>query len=210
MKQLTKQQKIWLGAGAAVFVVGLLIGFAVTKAVQAVRTATDNGLAIEVSSDRIDVTPEQITAMQAIGHWEFLAISDEEMVDTVRRGIFFDDQLVRIYYGTLRLGIDMQQLTADRFSTVGDTIRIELPPIQLLDDRFIDEARTRSFINKGEWSGADREALYQRARRQMLRQALTPQNIQRAQQNAEQQIGNMVRSMGFKNVVIQMDGYHNY
>ena len=61
----------------------------------------------EVSIDvdqKINVTPEQIESIKAIGEWEFLSIADEEMVDTVRKGIFSDDHLVRIYYGTIHLG----------------------------------------------------------------------------------------------------------
>ncbi len=163
--------------------------------------ATTNSIAL-VTDDTIDVTPQQIRSMRAIGQWEFLSITDEEMVDTVRRGIFFDDQLVRIYYGTLRLGIDMEQLRDDAFRAENDTLNVTLPPIGLLDSNFIDEAHTRSFISNGTWSSSDREALYQRARQKMLRQCLTKQNITRAQENAEQQIGNMLRSMGFAHVKI--------
>lgn len=41
---------------------------------------------VEISADqKIDITPEQIKSIKDIGEWEFLAISDEEMVDTVRK-----------------------------------------------------------------------------------------------------------------------------
>ena len=49
-------------------------------------------------------TPTQITAMKEIGEWEFLVVHDEELVDTVRKGVFTDDSLIRIYYGTYALG----------------------------------------------------------------------------------------------------------
>ena len=127
------------------------------------------------------------------------------MVDTLRHGIFFDDQLVRIYYGTLRLGIDMQQLSDNAFSSRGDTLVATLPVIQLLDQNFIDEARTRSFISKGDWDTSDREALYHRAKAKMLRQCLTPQNIRQAQQNAEEQVSGMLHAMGFKQVIITFE-----
>ena len=157
------------------------------------------------TDDRIDVTPQQIRTIRAIGEWEFLSVSDEEMVDTLRHGIFFDDQLVRIYYGTLRLGIDMQQLSDNAFSSRGDTLVATLPVIQLLDQNFIDEARTRSFISKGDWDTSDREALYHRAKAKMLRQCLTPQNIRQAQQNAEEQVSGMLHAMGFKQVIITFE-----
>ena len=62
---------------------------------------------ISLEADQhIDITPQQIESIRAIGQWEFLAISNEELVDTTRKGIFTDDHLARIYYGTVRLGID--------------------------------------------------------------------------------------------------------
>ena len=162
---------------------------------------SSNSLSL-VTDDRIDVTPQQIRTMRDIGEWEFLSVSDEEMIDTVRRGIFFDDQLVRIYYGTLRLGIDMKQLRDDAFSASGDTLLVTLPPVRLLDDNFIDEARTRSFISKGTWDTSVREDLYQRARQKMLQQCLTPQNLKHARQNAEEQFSEMLRAMGFEHIKI--------
>ena len=62
----------------------------------------DNSVEIGVDN-QIDVTPTQIESIKEIGEWEFLSISNEELVDTIRKGILSDDHLVRIYYGTLRL-----------------------------------------------------------------------------------------------------------
>ena len=36
------------------------------------------------SSNAIDLTPAQIRSIERIGQWEFLAIDDEELVDTIR------------------------------------------------------------------------------------------------------------------------------
>ena len=72
------------------------------------RAITRSSADIDVNSS-IDVTPTQIESMKQIGEWEFLSISNEEMIDTVRRGFFSDDELIRIYYGTLRLGINMHK-----------------------------------------------------------------------------------------------------
>jgi hypothetical protein len=55
----------------------------------------DNRLKLGVD-DNINVTPEQIQSIRNIGEWEFLSISDEELVDTVRKGLFRNDELVRI------------------------------------------------------------------------------------------------------------------
>ena len=119
------------------------------------------------TDDHIDITPTQIQEIQNIGQWEFLSINDEELIDTVSRGFFSDSELVRIYYGTVRLGIDLRQAGPQWLHVEGDSIIATLPPITLLERNFIDEARTRSFFEKGTWTDGDREQLYKRAYRKM-------------------------------------------
>lgn len=159
---------------------------------------------VEITADqRIDITPEQIQSIKAIGEWEFLSISDEEMVDTIRKGIFSDDHLVRIYYGTMRLGINLKQVESGWISTNGDTLNIMLPQIALLDKDFIDEARTKSFFESGSWSPKDREAMMRRAYQRMLQRGLTPQNLEAARVNGDAQVRQVMQGMGFKHVKIQ-------
>lgn len=159
---------------------------------------------IEFGADQqIDITPMQIQSIKDIGEWEFLSISDEEMVDTVRHGFFSDDKLVRIYYGTLRLGVDLKQIEEGWIIPKGDTLEITLPKVRLLDNNFIDEARTKSFYESGSWKPHVREAMLQRARQRMLQRCFTPQNIQAAEQNGRTQVTQVIKSMGFKQVKIQ-------
>ena len=51
---------------------------------------TEIGVAVD---EGINITPQQITSIKAIGEWEFLSIANEELVDTVRKGLFSDDHL---------------------------------------------------------------------------------------------------------------------
>lgn len=103
------------------------------------------------TEEKTTLSPTQVESIEAIGQWEFLAINDEELVDTTRHGFFGDDQLVRIYYGTLRLGIDMKDVKEGWIQTdeKKDSIVCTLPPIRLLDHNFIDEAKTKSFFEEG-------------------------------------------------------------
>ena len=153
------------------------------------------------------LSPTQVKSIEAIGQWEFLSINDEELVDTTRHGFFGDDQLVRIYYGTLRLGINMKDVKEGWIQTNAekDSIVFTLPPIRLLDNNFIDEARTRSFFEEGKWTGADRQALYDRAYAQMKKRCLTPANIRIAQRNARQQFRDMFKAMGFPNARVEFE-----
>ena len=148
-----------------------------------------------LTNDRIDDTPTIVEQMREIGQWEFLSISDEELIDTVRTGFFSDDELVRIYYGTLRIGIDFSQCDEKWIEKEGDSIKIDLPPVQLLDENFLDEARTRSFFESGKWSNADRKAMADRAKAAMRKRQLTKANMSLAQKNAEMQVKAFVNSV---------------
>lgn len=166
----------------------------------------NNYAAIETDSG-IDITPEQIQNIRSIGQWEFLSVSTEEMVDTVRKGLLSNDQLVRIYYGTMRLGVDM---TRAELTAQGDSVTLVLPRVGLLDANFIDEARTKSFYESGRWQPRDREALYEKARRQMLRHGLTKENLQAAEQNAGTQVRRLLKSMGYNHINIKWTDLTTY
>lgn len=157
------------------------------------------------ANEQIDITPEQITSIKALGEWEFLAIANEELVDTVRKNILKDDHLVRIYYGTVRLGVNMHQVSPGWIRTAGDSIEVVLPKIGLLDRDFIDEARSKSFFESGKWSPKDRDALYRKAYKKMLHRSLTKENINKAQQNGEAQFRQMMHSMGYEHVSIRFE-----
>ena len=175
---------------------------AVAAALWAARTVSRSSLSVGADK-RIDITPEQIRAIKAIGEWEFLAVTGEELVDTVRRGFFSDDHLVRIYYGTMRLGIDLDETAPGWIAARGDTVCVTLPPVKLLDSDFIDEARTRSFYESGRWTAADREAMYRRAADTMRRKGLSRANIRSAESNADAQFRSMLQAMGFNNIIIR-------
>lgn len=159
---------------------------------------------LEVKRDtRIDVSAEEVRSIRDIGQWEFLSVSTEELVEWSRQRTFCTDRLVRIYSGTLRLGIDLKAASADWFTSLPDSVaRLKLPAVSLLDANFIDEARTRSFYEKGTCPPEARTQLYEQARRQMLRRCLTPQNRRKAEENAREQFTKVFTALGFKRVDI--------
>lgn len=136
-------------------------------------------------TNRTYFSTTQIESIRRIGQWEFLSINAEEVVDTTRKRILANDQLVRIYYGTLRLGIDLAAVDATNFKMEGDTLVLTLTDVGLLDTDFIDEARTRSFHESGTWTGKERNDLYRRAQERMMRRSLTPENLDATRQLAE-------------------------
>ena len=185
----------------------IVTGVLVLLAMFVRRCAEDRALlevGLEHSRD-IDITPAQIRSIERIGQWEFMAITDEELVDTIRHRTFQrDDRLVRIYRGTLRLGIDLTRCQEGWVMVHGDTAILRLPPITLLSNQFIDEARTRAFYERGTWDAPAREQMYQKAARQMRRRALTTDNIHQAESNAREQMRNLFRSFGFNHVEVHI------
>lgn len=157
----------------------------------------------DAQKGHFEVTAVQVQKLKDIGQWEFLSISDEELIDTVRHGFFGDDRLTRLYYGTLRLGIDMGKTGGNWITTDHDTVKIVLPEVGLLDENFLDEARTRAIYESGKWSEADKAMLTIRAAEAMKTQCLTPQNISSAEQNAAAQFTTLLHSMGFKLVKVR-------
>ena len=190
---LSKRALMLVGALVVLLVLGVLLFFWLGH--HTTISLEDEG--------KLTLSPTQIKSMEAIGEWEFLSISNEEIVDTIRHGFFGDDELVRIYYGTLRLGIDMHETQEGWISMQGDTVTAILPPIKLLDSNFIDEARTKSFYENGSWSQNDRAALYRKAYRVMLARCMNRKNIESAEQNASAQFYQLLRSMGFENIRIR-------
>lgn len=176
----------------SILIVIVLILIAVIIAVRKslksdIELTTDNG---------IEVTAAQIESIRQIGEWEFLSINTEEMVDTVRHGIFSDDELIRIYYGTVRLGIDLSNASDDWIKQKNDTLIVKLPRIKLLDKDLIDETLTQSFLQTGKWTNADREALAARAYQAMLKRSLTKANIATAEQNGINQFKQIFNALG--------------
>ena len=124
----------------------------------------------------------------------------------MRERFFSDNELVRIYYGTLRLGIDLHKAKPRWLHVENDSVVVAtLPNIELLDRNFIDEARTQSFFESGNWSAEDREKLYNRAYQKMLKRCFTKENIAITENNARKHFEKMLNAMGYKNVRIEFE-----
>ena len=181
---------------------GVIVVVAIVAIIKFCNSTKQDKVAIVVD-DKIDITPTLVTSMKEIGEWEFLSVTDEEIIDTIRKGFLRDDKLVRIYYGKMSLGINMRKAEPHWVEQKDDSIIVKLPAIELLDNDFIDEARTRAFIETGSWTDSDREALYRKAYSKMKKRCLTSQNLNTAKDNATTQFGKMLKAMGIDKYKIE-------
>ena len=149
-------------------------------------------------------TPILVTSLQEIGKWEFLAIEDDEIVDTIRKGIFDDDALTRIYHGTIRIGVDMKKIRKKNivYNEKDDILTVNMPEVELLNKKFIDEANTDSYIEDGKWSEQARKELLHKAEQKMLNRCMTPANIKNAEQNGKAAAQQLFKSLGYDNVEV--------
>lgn len=159
-------------------------------------------VAVTTSNESIALSPTVVQSIEQIGEWEFLAIHDEELVDTSYRSFLSEKHLIRIYKGTLRLGINLHEAKEGWLTAKGDTVFVKLPPTKLLDENFIDEAQTQSVFEKGDWDNNARQALYNKARKMMKQRCLTKQNIKIAEENAREQILSLLHNTTDKTIII--------
>ena len=185
----------WVGRNIAATVA---MGAAVATAVIIMVAFVWNTTSLSVDTDGgVEMSPTTMLYLKGIGQWEMLSVEGEEVADTVRHGLFGDDHLIRIYGGTARIGFDTMDAAPGWITMEGDTVVVELPPVKLLDEHFIDEASARPFYESGTWSQADREALYMKAYRSMRERSLSDENIKAARENAVEQFSGLLRALGF-------------
>ena len=173
----------------------------VSMFVYAISKGTRNE--VHIGPDKSGVTGDTISmqSLRDIGQWEFLTINDEELADTSESRLLGSDRkLTRIYYGTLRLGIDTNEMSPSDVVLNGDTLDVKLPKVKLLDNDFIDEALTKSFYEKGTWDQSARKALYEKAHRQMIKRCMTEENLRTAEANATAEVHQLFHALGYNHI----------
>lgn len=160
-----------------------------------------------VSEKEIAVTPQVVKSIKDIRQWEFVKLTDEEVIDTVRKvALWPDDRLVLVFYGTPRIGIDLSDASDNWVVNRNDSIILTLPQPRLLDTNFIDEALTEVFAQSGKWSASDRERMYESARSKMVARALSDDNLQRVRNAAQERFSTIFMSLGAANVEMRYAG----
>ena len=159
----------------------------------------------------IDSTPEEIRALRDIGQWEFLSVDTEELVEKNESSLLSTQkQLVCVYRGTLRIGIDMSNLPVDWCKVQGKTVLLHLPDVGLLDNDFINDTRTTVFVQEGNWNADAKQQLRTQAAEAMKRRALSAENLSLARRNAEEQFRKLFTALGYNDVnIVFGDGKNN-
>ncbi len=164
------------------------------------RSFTSTDSAVDKS---IVQSPEEIVHLRSIGQWEFLSVELEELVERHYTGLMSDRDLICIYRGTLRIGVDLRKLPEDWVEVKGRNAIVHLPQPSLLDENFLDESRTTVFMEQGLFRPEEREAMIAEAKNKMKQRALSTDNLSIARRNAESQFQKLFFAMGYEDVIVE-------
>ena len=148
-------------------------------------------------------SPEEIIHLRSIGQWEFLSVESEELVERHHTGLMSNRDLICIYRGTLRIGVDLRKLPEDWVEVKGRNAIVHLPQPSLLDENFLDETRTTVFMEQGLFRAEEREAMIAEAKNKMKQRALSTDNLSIARRNAESQFQKLFHAMGYEDVIVE-------
>lgn len=189
---------------AVTAVVLILMVWLVIRAVKG-----DDGLPFSVG----DATIRNITKTEKLKvltmHKDVLAAQHR-----VTRGLFSDteEKLYVIYPATLNFGFDLAKCDTSSVTTMGDTLVVTLPPVEILNtgEKSVDEASKHTAIESGQWSPADMAKLRDRAEALMLRTCEYDSCYHKAERVAADMVALMAKKMGFQHVIVNLTNRDSY
>ena len=131
----------------------------------------------------IDDTPVIVTKIRSLGELTTACYYDEIVLTGTKQNVFsssplgsiardgfgkdVDDHLVIIAKGTVRAGIDLQEMTDDHIHFSGDTVFVRLPSPQYLDI-IVNPSDFEVFAESGKWTHEQVTGLQNTARQRLL------------------------------------------
>ncbi|HMO58587.1 MAG TPA: DUF4230 domain-containing protein [Roseiflexaceae bacterium] len=153
-----------------------------------------------------------IRQMQSLNRLETQSFSIERIVEArIERGnvldVFLGDRLLLIASGEVIAGVDMSKLQASdvEFSSDGEQITVRLPPTEIFSAR-LDNERTRVYDRQQGFfadSNKDLETqARQEAEREILRAACENQIMQKAADDAQRSLEQLLALLDFRSVTV--------
>ena len=144
----------------------------------------------EVVVDSIVLSPENIaaTALRSIG---FPPVPRKE-----------EKKIVLIVKGKVIAGINLKALANDSIFVKDDSVSIHLPPAIILDV-ITNPTDFETFIENGNWSDTEVQAVKNKSRKILLQKAAQQQLLKKAGAQSGAAIEQLMRSYGFRRVHIQ-------
>ena len=106
-------------------------------------------------------------------------------------------QLVLIVKGKVIAGVDLKKLDSSNVQIKNDSLFVQLPRAQVLDVT-TNPSDVETFIETGTWTEAAAVALQNKARNQLVQQALAQGALQQADSKARNLVYELLKNTGYK------------
>lgn len=191
----------------AAFLVGVVIAFSVTRAL--VRNNAPQVAGTATVIQQIQSLSELVTVkyvMQKIVIFTNASTTTlGQLPNVIKIPGFDEDRVMLMAYGVVKGGVDLSKLKPEDVQISDHTIAIRLPR-PIVTDAYLDDAQTQVLDRKtGLFRSFDKtlEAQARQYARLEVTRAARQNGIEKeAEQRAREQLGNLLRTLGFTNVTV--------
>jgi hypothetical protein len=163
-------------------------------------------------STRIDVSsPAIVDRIRQLSRLETVEFSLDKIIEGEREAAYLPnflagDKLLLIAHGEVTAGVDLEKLKPGDVQVQGDSVHVRLPEAQVLSTR-LDNARTKIYSRTtGLLVSADPDLetqTRQAAEEQIEKAALDDGILERARQNARNDVTALLSGLGFQKVNVE-------
>lgn len=180
-------------------VIGIICGVAIFFGIHKLWGKADKPLVV------VD-TPSQIEEIRQIGELEVAHFDCEELYEFKREGRIYDDELTKVYYAKLKIGIDLSEVKESDIEKDGKTIKVTLPEVRLLNEgKILDFSRT--FSQSGDVDNTFRRDAAKAAEEWIVRKYITSEVMENARRSVVSYVENYLRSIGYEEIKIVFVDY---
>ncbi len=164
-------------------------------------------LAIEQTETLVDQV-RRIGELSSAGYYEELVLTDrdESYLAEVKRAtglnrLTGNDDFVIICKGRVRAGYDFTKMGPDDFSVSGDTLRLTLPPVEILD---VVINPTDYELFAGHRTHEETVGLVLQAKQRLRADAIRAGILDQAERSAEASLRRLFGAMGYREIVLTL------
>lgn len=184
------------GAVALAFALFLLLHLGVRR---------ERRMQIETTATVVDQV-RRIGELSAAGYYEELVLTDrdESALAELKRAtglnrLTGNDDFVMICKGRVRAGFDFSKMEGSDFTVSGDTVRVTLPPVEILD---VVINPTDYELFAGHRTHDETVGIILLAKQRLRRDAVRAGILDQAERSAETTLRRLLSSMGFREVIL--------
>ncbi|MBF2028044.1 MAG: DUF4230 domain-containing protein [Oscillatoriales cyanobacterium C42_A2020_001] len=205
---------LWMLSGGAVAAL-LLFGFSNFQWGDRLFGVVNSLLSPSQPEPKVDVRSLVLQQVKESSELATAAFTMQAVVPTEQDAavggfVFGKTKLLYIAHGEVKAGVDLSRITAENVQVSGDTIRIQLPPAQLLDQK-IDVNRSqvydynRGILGLGPDVGPELQAMAQQEALTKITAAACQEGIlQKASDRAKFVVTQLLSTAGYQSVAIDI------